>query len=140
MLSCQNVGLFAVIRSFSGGSVTGAISGWAAGARAGARDSCRAADLAIVLSTTPYLACARRGRRASRGLCKNDIIPLAPARAPAAKPQIEPPGTAPPGTSAAPSYGVAGPTHHEDGVAHPAETPSRCGRDRGVAHGDPVGR
>src|ERR1700730_10853859 len=50
------------------------------------------------------------GRRASRGLAKNDIRPLAPARAPAARPQIgpqiEPPGTAPPGTSAAPSYGV----------------------------------
>src|ERR1700694_5112998 len=49
------------------------------------------------------------GRRASRGLAKNDIIPLAPARAPAARPQIEPPGSAPPQSAAAPRYGVAAP-------------------------------
>src|ERR1700681_158144 len=46
------------------------------------------------------------GRLARRGIRKNDCIPLAPARAPAARPQIEPPVTAPPGTSAAPSYRV----------------------------------
>src|ERR1700674_3170919 len=40
MLSCQNVGLFAVIRSFPGGSICGR----AAGARAGARDYRRYAD------------------------------------------------------------------------------------------------
>src|ERR1700674_20705 len=41
-----------------------------------------------------------RGRPASRGLGKNDIRALAPARAPAARPQIEPPGTAPPDAAA----------------------------------------
>src|ERR1700674_485797 len=46
------------------------------------------------------------GRLARRGLRKNDCIPLAPARAPAARPQIEPPGTAPPDAAAARSYGV----------------------------------
>src|SRR5580704_6650315 len=50
-----------------------------------------------------------RGRRASRGLAKNDIRALAPARAPAARPQIEPPGSGPPASAAAPSYGVAAP-------------------------------
>src|SRR6202521_776388 len=50
-----------------------------------------------------------RGRRASRGLAKNDIRALAPARAPAARPQIEPPGTAPPDAAAARRYGVAAP-------------------------------
>src|ERR1700693_1079272 len=34
---------------------------------------------------------------------------LAPARAPAARPQIEPPGSAPPDAAAAPSNGVAAP-------------------------------
>src|SRR6202171_3607455 len=48
-----------------------------------------------------------RGRRGSRGLAKNDIRALAPARAPAARPQIEPPGSAPPDSAAAPRYGVA---------------------------------
>src|SRR6202163_1167321 len=47
------------------------------------------------------------GRLARRGLPKNDCIPLAPARAPAARPQIEPPVTAPPDTAAARSYRVA---------------------------------
>ena len=48
------------------------------------------------------------GSPGSRGLAKNDIRALAPARAPAARPQIEPPGSAPPTSAAAPSYGVAG--------------------------------
>src|SRR6202162_3487484 len=50
-----------------------------------------------------------RGRRGSRGLAKNPITPRAPARAPAASPQIEPPGSAPPDSAAAPRYGVAAP-------------------------------
>src|SRR6202140_5092369 len=47
------------------------------------------------------------GRGGSRGLAKNDIRALAPARAPAARPQIEPPGSEPPTSAAAPRYGVA---------------------------------
>src|SRR6202045_1311609 len=48
-----------------------------------------------------------RGRGGSRGLAKNDIRALAPARAPAARPQIEPPGSEPPTSAAAPRYGGA---------------------------------
>src|ERR1700686_584106 len=68
------------------------------------------------------------GRRASWGLAKNDIIPLAPARAPAARPQIEPPGSAPPTSAAAPSYGVAaavgGSRKMPSGALAPARAPA----------------
>jgi hypothetical protein len=66
---------------------------------------CKSAILTAMTSRTRWMP--RESRRGSRGLAKNDIRALAPARAPAAKPQIEPPGSAPPTSAAAPSCGVA---------------------------------
>jgi hypothetical protein len=77
---------------------------------------CKPETLSVVCamaSSTASSCC----RSASQGPSKNDIIPRAPARAPAAGPGIEPPVTGPPltapaagpgpaDTSGAPGYGV----------------------------------
>src|SRR4029077_3767182 len=88
-----------------------------AGRRAGDRAAGdrAAADRAARRARGHFRGAELRGRPPSQGPSKNDIIPRAPARAPAAGPGIEPPVTGPPltappagpaDTSGAPSYGA----------------------------------